>query len=132
MLSVKNAFFLCNFGMKRWYVVGDSCQRMMLAGGCCSLLLYNKNFNGFVDRYGFLCSFICFCKMVAVFYSTVMTPSLPTFSFPFFAGLGVFSIFMKLGMVCVFFCLAVFGFFVWFVAIELCLFFAIFCLCAVV
>ena len=91
-----------------------------------------KVYNGFVDRYGFLCSFICFCKMVAVFYSTVMTPSLPTFSFPFFAGLGVFSIFMKLGMICVFFCLAVFGFCVWFGAIELCLLFAIFCLCAVV
>ena len=44
----------------------------------------------------------------------------------------VFSIFMKLGMVCVFFCLAVFGFFVWFVAIELRLLFTIFCLCAVV
>lgn len=43
ILSVKNAFFLCNFGMKRWYVVGDSCQRMMLAGGCCSLFLYNKS-----------------------------------------------------------------------------------------
>ena len=39
ILSVKNAFFLCNFGMKRWYVVGDSCQRMMLAGmGFCVVL----------------------------------------------------------------------------------------------
>ena len=77
-----------------------------------------KVYNGFVDRYGFLCSFICFCKMVAFFYSTVMVPSLPTFSFPFFAGLGVFSIFMKLGKVWVFLCLPVFCFFVYFASFK--------------